>query len=292
MLVKTIDRPLRLLIEKTERVYEGFKAQGSTRTSGFSDVPFEVPAEGVDAWDFFDAHYMSDYLENYVDSHIYHGKTIRDRIAFNTTVERMEKVDGLWNVHCRGTSPSSSGSVYVAPKVIVASGRTSTPNEPRLPGRESFKGKIVHTMDYGRSKILEQPEIKTVSVLGGGKSAADMVYQAVKAGKSVNWVIRLSGKGPGKFIDRKGKGPGRNIVELAHIRTLAAALNVSALTPQGLWSWFIGRTWIGRRLLSSVFNGISQKAAQDAGYDNRPGARESFKLLKNDTRYENIASDI
>jgi dimethylaniline monooxygenase (N-oxide forming) len=266
----------------TERVYRGFKAQGSTRTGGFSDVPFEPPAEGVDASDFYDAKHMSDYLDDYVDSHVYAGKTIRDRIEFNTKVEKIEKVNGAWIIH--GSTASGSLAVYAAPKVIVASGRTSTPNEPRLLGKESFKGQIVHTMDYGRSKILEEPKVEKVSVLGAGKSAADMVYQAVKAGKSVNWIIRVSGKGPGKFIDGRGKAWCRNIVELGHVRTLAALLDISALSPPSLWSWFIGKTSIGRRLLAKVFNSISQQAAADADYDRRPGARESFKLLKNDTR--------
>lgn len=74
---------------------------------------------------------------------------------------------------------------------------------PNLVGSSTFKGPIIHTLEFARSKVLDNADVNTITVLEGGKSAADVVYQSVKAGKQVSWVIGRSGKGPGGFIAGK-----------------------------------------------------------------------------------------
>ncbi|RFU27614.1 hypothetical protein B7463_g8740, partial [Scytalidium lignicola] len=260
-----------------ERVYEGFKAQASAKLAGFSDIPFIPPPDGVDQHGFFDARYMTDYLESYVDQHTYAGKTLRDRIKLNTTVTKLEKSNDIWTIHCQQSDNSSCS--FTATKVVVANGGTSEPNLPHFPSEATFKGKIVHTLNWGRSNVLTDPAVTNVSILGGGKSAADMVYQAVKAGKSVSWIIRASGKGPGCFISRQGFGPYQNVVEAGLTRALCSVL-FAGWGKQNWWSRFLFRTRLGMWLYGKVEDTVNRQALDYADFDGRVGAKESFKLLK------------
>lgn len=151
----------------SERIYKGFRAQAGYTTAGFSDMPFNPPQEQVDQYKFFDAAAMTDYLERYVDEHVYDGRTLRDRILFNTSVKQIEKkLDGSCVVSCN----NPGGEIVLkAPKVIVATGMTSEAVMPKIPGQDKFKGQIVHTLDWERSKVLNDPNVKDVVVLGGAK---------------------------------------------------------------------------------------------------------------------------
>ncbi|KAL9054839.1 MAG: hypothetical protein Q9206_003376 [Seirophora lacunosa] len=61
---------------------------------------------------------------------------------------------------------------------------------PSLPGQEKFQNPIVHQKDFGKSDVLASSASKRVTVLGAAKSAADLVYDCVKAGKAVTWIVR------------------------------------------------------------------------------------------------------
>jgi len=80
---------------------------------------------------------------------------------------------------------TSTLHVLYALKLIVASGLTSEPYMPTLPGKEKFDGPIIYQEAFGSSSILNSSDIKSICVLGGGKSSADMIYAAVTAGKKV-----------------------------------------------------------------------------------------------------------
>ena len=120
--------------------------------------------------------------------------------------------------------------VFHAPKVMIASGLTSTPNMPVLPNRENFQGPILHQKDFGQSSVFSSND-RYVTVVGGAKSAADMVYASVKAGKSVSWIIRKSGSGPAAFVSSEGRGHYKNSAELGFTRIMST-FNPSYFTPQ------------------------------------------------------------
>lgn len=60
---------------------------------------------------------------------------------------------------------------------------------PLFTNQDQFKGPIVHQKEFGKisktALALDSPYI-SITVIGGGKSAADMVYDCVKAGKKAN----------------------------------------------------------------------------------------------------------
>jgi len=82
---------------------------------------------------------------------------------------------------------------------------------PVLPDREKFGGPIIHQIAFGASDVLISTNIQRITVLGGGKPSADMIYAAVKAGKTVTWVFKATDTtGPAFFLSPKGKGPYKN----------------------------------------------------------------------------------
>ncbi|KAK5441960.1 hypothetical protein LTS15_011118 [Exophiala xenobiotica] len=275
----------------SERVYPGFKSQQSVRMGGFSDMPFTPRPDQVDDWDFYKAEAMATYMDQYVDKHVYSGQTLRDRIRFGAEVSSLERITTGWRIHC--TTPSGRQS-FDTRKVIVATGSTSEANMPDFQGQETFEGPIVHTVNLGRSKVLEQADIKCVSIVGGGKSAADHAYQAVKAGKGVHWIIRRSGKGPGAFAPVEVGGAVRsiwhNVSEIGSTRFLSNMVFFPGLAMSSWWERFIFHTTLGQWLYGKLEKSVSQRAIDAARYDDRPGARPSFSKLK--TKAQGLTLDV
>lgn len=50
--------------------------------SGFSDMPLTVPQDAEVFSDIFEAKYVTEYLEKYIDDHVYCERSLRGRIKF------------------------------------------------------------------------------------------------------------------------------------------------------------------------------------------------------------------
>jgi cation diffusion facilitator CzcD-associated flavoprotein CzcO len=76
----------------------------------------------------------------------------------------------------------ASGEELAARSVVVATGILSNPHSPRLPGRERFCGRVMHSVEYRRP----QPYVgQRVLVIGAGNSGADIALELADAGVSV-----------------------------------------------------------------------------------------------------------
>lgn len=119
------------------------------------------------------------------------------RIDFETEVLEISRLEGAqaWNVKVR--TPAGEQHMQTK-KLIIATGVTNRPHKPPIDGAGEFDGPILHSAELGKQAgiIVKDPQVKTVAVLGGGKSAYDAVYLAAMAGKDVEWIMRKSGKGP------------------------------------------------------------------------------------------------
>lgn len=262
----------------SERMYDAFWTQTPLNMAKFSDTPLPSLKPEELYYDFFPARYVTSYLEEYVDKHIYGGLSLRERIAFNTTVSSVQRdpVSGQWALSI-GERPTLFTS-----KLIVCSGLTSIPKMPSLPGQESYKGEIMHHKDFGSSSILSDPEVKHIAVIGGAKSAADLAYAAAKAGKTVSWIIRKSGSGPAALVPAKGIGPYKNSNEVLYTR-LTATLNPSIWTPQTWLARLLHRSGIGRRIVDWIWDVQDGAVRREAGFE--PG------LSENRTGYQNLQPD-
>ena len=228
-------------------------------------------------YDFFKAKYTTQYLENYSTVHSHNGQTLRNRIKFGTEVKSVKKSNGKWAVSTESVDTSTSHVLY-ASKLMVASGLTSEPYMPPLPGKEKFDGPIIHQEAFGSSSILKSPDIKSLCVLGGGKSSADMIYAAVTAGKKVTWLLKASDTtGPGFLFSPKGKGPYKNAFEIGMTRA-AATFTPSLLNGGTWWTRFLHGSKMGNSLMGSFWAAVDTETRKDADYEHRENVGGFEKL--------------
>ncbi|KAM3075820.1 hypothetical protein ACMFMG_007946 [Clarireedia jacksonii] len=247
--------------------------------TGFSDVPLTstIPADAPLFYDTFEAKYVTSYLEKYADSHVYNRMSLRSRIMFNHRVVKVEKKGDTWVVYTEG----GAGEVFQTRKLVVAVGHTSAPNMPLLPNQEQFQGYIGHHKAFSEASRIVLPNSKRVAVLGGGKSAVDMVYECVKKGKEVHWIIRKSGEGPALFFPAPAKDSRyKNSVESSATR-YKACFSPSSFMPSGILGWLL-RLFHGSRYgvnyMTKMVEANDQHCRALAGYQNRKGL-PSFRLL-------------
>jgi dimethylaniline monooxygenase (N-oxide forming) len=223
----------------------------------------------------YEAKYIADYLEEYLDNHVYHGKTLRSRICFGFYVTKVGKADdGFWEVF--GTAKNGSQTIR-AKKLIVASGTTSIPNIPEFQN-DGYTGQIIHIKQFASSGILADSP-KHVCVLGAGKSAADMAYESAKAGHAVSWIIRATGTGPGIFVLPKPIGSFKNPGEIAMTR-IAGTISPSFLMKDTWWARFLHCTRIGRWIVGKIFATVENDSFKFAGFDGPSKEVNGFGKLK------------
>ena len=246
--------------------------------TAFSDVPLQLPLHAPKLHDTFEAKYVTEYLEKYVDSHVYNGISLRSRIQLNAEVLNCEKLGQGWIVHLDG--PVSRD--FRCAKLAVASGLTSLPNLPTFPQNHDRVVPILHHRDFGAhsSAILAaSSRYRNIAVLGGGKSAADMVYSAVKAGKNVSWIVRKSGEGPGIFMNPAATGRYRHNAE-AGTTQKATDLNPSGFRPLPEWAQKLHQSTSEKENLEAKLFAADRRYKAWADYRGRKGALPGFRELE------------
>lgn len=155
-------------------------------TFQFSDFPMDRTAYGVKAGQHIPGKVVHRYLTDYAQHF-----DVFSRIRFGTKVASAEhQGNGGWILSIEGKKENIS-----AAKLIVATGLTSDPAQPVFDGMEHFKAPLFHPRDFLKNAdVLENAD--RVCVLGGAKSAWDVVYAFASSGVKVDWVIRKSGHGP------------------------------------------------------------------------------------------------
>jgi hypothetical protein len=123
--------------------------------------------------------------------------------------------------------------------------------------------------DFGSSGVLSNPDLRNITVLGGGKSSADMVYSAVKAGKNVNWILRASETtGPGFFLSPEGKGPYKNAFEIGMTR-VAETFSPSFLNGDSWWTRLLHSTKYGAKLMGAFWSAVDAETRKEADFNVR-----------------------
>lgn len=112
---------------------------------------------------------------------------VADKILFKHTVVSAEHQDkGGWIVTAEAGVKISK---FAAAKIVVATGLSSQEFLPKFDGEETFSQPIFHMKHFPKySDTLDTA--KSVTVLGGTKSAWDAVYAYAANGVAVDWVIR------------------------------------------------------------------------------------------------------
>lgn len=244
----------------------------------FSDEPLEAPSHAPKSYDTCQAKYVTQYLEDYVDSHTYNGTPLRRRIRPNTTIQHVEKTASGWNLHIKG---GTSQSVHCN-KIAVAAGINSQPTLPRFLWQSELTVPVLHHRDFGTCSdavLAASSPYKNVTILGGGKSAADMVYASLKAEKTVNWVIRNSGEGPGILMDPAATGRYRHAAEVG-VTQSATVLSPSGFRPMAERARIAHQPITESDALKSKLYGADRRLKEWADYKGRKDALPCFKDLE------------
>lgn len=108
---------------------------------------------------------IRDYLRHCADKY-----QVLQHCCFNTAVTGLRWLEerALWQV------TDARGGVRFAQVVVAGTGALSTPDYPRLPGLERFKGRVFHSQHWDHDYALAG---KRVGVIGTGASAIQFVPQ-------------------------------------------------------------------------------------------------------------------
>lgn len=139
-------------------IYKSLQINTSRDMTAFADFP--MPRDYPD----FPGHErIRDYLEAYVDRF-----DLRGRIAFRTSVERVEReADGTFTATVR--SADGDSRIHRCRNVLVASGHHWLPRRPSFRG--GFAGRILHSHDY---RTPDPFAGQRVLVVGMGNSGCDI----------------------------------------------------------------------------------------------------------------------
>ncbi|MCF1599869.1 flavin-containing monooxygenase [Streptomyces muensis] len=167
--------------------YDGLANQSALRIFEFADLPNRLHFAGaVDT---------QRYLEHYAETF-----GVLARVRPGTEVVAVRPVEGPgrpgaagWSVDSR---PAGDAAAEVRREefdhVVVASGAHHHPHLPELPGRKSFHGTVLHSNEVRAGTFTG----RRVVVVGGGKSALDLVTRAAHEAtaatlvqRKVNWMV-------------------------------------------------------------------------------------------------------
>jgi cation diffusion facilitator CzcD-associated flavoprotein CzcO len=129
------------------------------------------------------------YLEDYAA-----GNSIE--ISSGTIVERVDRDEHHWTL-------TTSAGQMTAPHVIVATGHQHTPLIPAWPGREQFRGRLLHSAEYRNPREFHGAD---VLVVGPGCSGMEIAYDLVEGGAGrVHVAVRTQ---PNIILRQAGPLPG------------------------------------------------------------------------------------
>lgn len=114
-----------------------------------------------------------DYLEAYARHH-----RIEPRLG--ETITRLRRDGDRWAVeHTSGTTRAKS--------VVVATGYNRVPHTPEWPGRERFKGVVMHSGEYRNGRAFKG---RNALVVGAGNSGAEIALDLWESGARTSLCVR------------------------------------------------------------------------------------------------------
>ena len=115
-------------------------------------------------------------------------------LRLGTQVDRIERSEGGWLVR------TSAGELR-ATQVIVATGLEGSSVVPEWPGRDAFRGELLHSSEYRNPRTFEG---SAVLVVGPGCSGMEIANELAEGGAAKVW---LAVRTPPNIMLRQGPGP-------------------------------------------------------------------------------------
>jgi putative flavoprotein involved in K+ transport len=159
--------------------YDSLKLFSPARYSGLPGMPFPGSPDRYPARDE-----VVGYLRGYAEAFglpVLAGKRVlrAERAAWRAAVGGFRLL-------------TDDGGEYRARTLIAATGSFARPHQPRFPGQEAFRGKILHAAEY-RNPIPFRG--KRVVIVGGGNSAVQIAHELVEVAETT-----LSTRSPIRFM--------------------------------------------------------------------------------------------
>ncbi|PKS05170.1 hypothetical protein jhhlp_008538 [Lomentospora prolificans] len=263
-----------------ERLYPGLKTNNIVGSYEFSDFALVPEKYGIKPGQHIPGRVVHEYLCDFCKRY-----DLESRIRLRTKVEEVTLLsNGSWKINYSTITTSSEGEwvkesspapestgEIVASRLVLATGLTSEPFMPPLPGREAFKGHVFHAKDF-KPRAKDLASSKSVVVIGGNKSAWDVCYSsAARFGADAHMVMRRSGGGPSWVWPARLSGFFTSLSALSSTR-FVSWLDPSPFGPSG---WPIravmNRTWLGRKMISFFWSRLDAKVVSLNAYDNHEG---------------------
>jgi indole-3-pyruvate monooxygenase len=100
-------------------------------------------------------------------------------------VEGVQYRDGQWIT-------TSSACVYHSRHVVVATGYNAVPHVPDWPGREMFKGRVLHSSEYRNGETLRGQDVLVVGLgNSGGEIAIDLCERGARVALAVRGALNV-----------------------------------------------------------------------------------------------------
>ncbi|MEO3841134.1 NAD(P)/FAD-dependent oxidoreductase [Streptomyces sp. B22F1] len=158
------------------RHYDGLRLHTPRRMSGLPGMP--LPRR-YGRWVGRDQ--LAHYLEEYAEAH-------QLEIVYNVEAARVDRA-GPGSASGSGwTVAATGGRVLDGRRVVVATGYCHTPYVPDWPGRDTYRGELLHAAYYRNPAPYEG---KDVLVVGGGNTGAEIAVELAAGGaKRVRLAVR------------------------------------------------------------------------------------------------------
>ncbi|KAH9212911.1 hypothetical protein DL95DRAFT_524823 [Leptodontidium sp. 2 PMI_412] len=231
--------------------------------------PMEKQPKDQTFYNYFPGSRVTAYLDAFSTHKLISGKTLQERIIFNSHVKHIAKSQETWTIE------TESETTFTSRKLIVATGLTSTPNLPSFP-KGSFTPPIIHSRSLAASvPLISSPTVNDVVVLGGSKSAFDAVQILHSLNKSVTWIIRTTGQGPAFLAAPNAPWPLHSSHEIISMRVVAK-MSPCIYEPVDSWARFCHGNKVGIRMVDAVWSFVDWMWRRVAKFDRD----ENMKGLK------------
>ncbi|MBI1211647.1 MAG: FAD-dependent oxidoreductase [Alphaproteobacteria bacterium] len=165
---------------EVSRRYIGLKIQSPREIYTFSD--FDMPA---DYPEFPEGRQIASYLDAYAEKY-----SLNPHVRFNTQVLSLRKAGAGWRLELKDMASGRALPDETFEHVVLCNGLFTKRNAPELAGRPQFEaagGRVLHSVEF---TDLNAASGKDVIVVGFGKSALDVAYEARKVARRVTLLFR------------------------------------------------------------------------------------------------------
>lgn len=257
-----------------ERVYSSLRTNNVFPTFGYSDFPMQSMIDSVKPGQHIPGEVMHQYLSEFARKF-----DILRHIEFSSRAQSAElRSDDMWLLTINRSADSATRpSKILAKRLVVATGTASHPHLPQFKGADSFGNPIFHSIHFSRyQETVSKGKTRKAAVLGGSKSAWDVVQSYAAAGVKVEWILRADGNGPAWMAPTLVTPFKMFLEKLIFIRLLtwfSPCIWGDADGYGRVRSWFHG-TWIGRWLVTAFWHLLTQDVVNLNGYDKHPETKK------------------